>query len=101
MAAKEVKHEVHPTGLALGITAGIIYTICAAFVAFLPVQAIRFFSYWFHGIDLVRIATVPNITPGSFVLGLGGVVVFSYTVGVVYSLVYNACVAHCRRKGWI
>ena len=45
-------HYAHPTGFALGITAGIIYTVCAAAVAFWPMQTVKLFNSWFHGVDL-------------------------------------------------
>lgn len=98
---KNTPHYAHPTGFALGITAGILYIICALLVLAWPMQTVKFFSLWFHGIDLTRIAVLPQITIGMFLTGLIGIVLAGYLVGVLYSWVYNKCVVHCKRKGWI
>ena len=94
-------HYAHPTGFAVGITSGIVYTACAIFVTLWPIQALRFFNDWFHGVDLTIIGKIPSITIGSYVRGLIEVMVFSYIVGVLYALLYQACEQHCRRKKWI
>lgn len=104
MANKTTKQSfrhVHPTGLALGITAGIAYTLCAVAVAFWPVQFVRFFNSWFHGIDLSKIMAAAQITIGNFVVGLVGIMVVAYLTGAFYAWMYNKCVRHCQRKGRI
>ena len=98
---KQTPHYAHPTGFALGITSGIVYTLCAVAVALWPVQTVRFFSYWFHGIDLSRIFVMPQLTFGIYFLRLVQVVLFFYITGLIYGWVYNKCVAHCKRMGWI
>jgi len=94
-------HYPHPTGFALAGTVGILYTVCAAVVSLWPMQIIRFFNGWMHAIDLSRIYIPPQITIGSFLLGLLGVMVTAYVTGFVFAWIYNKCVAHCKRKGWI
>ncbi len=91
----------HPRGLAAGLTAGIVYIICAAAVTLWPAQSLRFVALWLHGIDLTKIAAPVQLTVGKFVLGLFGVVLSFYILGVVYGLLYNLCYAHCKRKKWI
>lgn len=98
---KTTIHYAHPTGFALGLTSGIIYALCAAVISIWPVQAVKFFSDWFHGIDLMRLFVPPQLTFGVFIRGLVEVMLFFYITGVVYGFVYNKCVAHCKRKGWI
>ena len=104
MAAKTIKQSslyVHPVGLALSITAGITYTLCAAAVALWPVQFVRFFNSWFHGIDLSKIMTAPQITISNFIVGLLGIMMAAYLTGALYAWVYNKCIGHCKRKGRI
>ncbi len=94
-------HYVHPTGFALSITSGIVYVICAVMVGLWPIQTIRFFSDWFHGIDLTMIAKVPAITFGMFVRGLIEVMIFAYLAGALYAWLYQKCETHCKRMKWI
>lgn len=94
-------HHVHPTGLAFGLTAGLVYVLCAALVALWPAQTVNFFSNWFHGIDLTKIYVVPQITFGNFITGFIGAVIAAYLVGAFYAVVYNKCVAHCKQRGWM
>ncbi len=91
----------HPTGLALSVTASIVYSVCAFFVAVMPGQTMKFFNDWFHGIDLSSLLTVKQITFGTFFRGLIEIAVFAYITGLIYGLAYNKCVAHCKKKGWI
>jgi len=98
---KETLHYAHPTGLALGLTAGLIYTLCAAFIAVAPTTALRFFSGWLHGIDLAKVFMPTLITLGGFFKGLLEVIIFFYIAGVIYGWLYNKCAAHCKRHGWI
>lgn len=94
-------HYAHPTGIALGLTAGIVYTICALFVTVWPAQALGFFKDWFHGIDIGRVFAPPQLSLGAFLRGLVEIVLAFYLVGLVYGWLYNRCVAHCKRMGWI
>lgn len=94
-------HYVHPTGLAFALTGGLLYVICATFVALWPSGTISFFSKWFHGIDITEISASTQITLGNFAIGLAGVVVTAYLAGAFYAFAYNKCVAHCKKRGWI
>lgn len=90
---------MHPTGLALSITAGIVYVLCGLFVAIWPTQALRFFSDWIHAADLTKVLVIKSLTLASFFRGLGETVLFFYVVGVLYAWTYNKCVAHCKKRG--
>jgi len=94
-------HYVHPTGAALSVTSGIVYAVCAFFVKMWPMRSIRFFSDWFHGIDLTQIAVIPQITIAGFIRGLIEVMIFTYLAGVLYAWLYQKCEEHCKRKKWI
>ena len=39
----------------------IVYLICAIAIYLAPESTLRFFSYWMHGVDLMKIAKVPTI----------------------------------------
>ncbi len=95
------EHYVHPTGFAFGLTAGIVYSVCAFFVAVAPGMVVKFVNTWFHSIDLGPLMVAKQITFGTFFAGLVSVLVSAYVVGVLYALIYNACVDHCKRKKWI
>ena len=97
----EKTHYAHPTGLALGLTSGILYTLCAAAVKLWPAQTVSFFSGWLHGIDLMRIFDPTLLTFSVFFKGLVSVLVVAYLSGALYGWLYNTCVSHCKRKGWI
>ena len=47
----------------------LVYALCAFFVLAAPQAAARFFSLWFHGLDLTKIAM--TTTPSLFSLFLG------------------------------
>lgn len=98
---KETLHYTHPTGLALSITTGVIYSLCAFFIVLAPTGAIKFFNYWFHGIDLSKILVIPSITLGKFIVGLITIMLFGYLTGVLYAWLYNKCVGHCKKLHWI
>lgn len=97
---EKIQYE-HPTGLALSLTAGIVYVICTAAIALWPVGSLKFMSAWFHGIDLMKIATPFSISLGAVVLGLVEVLIVAYLIGVLYAWLYNKCVAHCKKKDWL
>ncbi|MBS3128099.1 hypothetical protein J4410_03055 [Candidatus Woesearchaeota archaeon] len=98
---KKVIHYVHPTGFALSITASMIYTLCALIITLWPISSFQFFNNWFHGIDLTKIAVSPQITLGSFVIGLLEIIVIMYIIGMLYAWLYNKCVDHCKKHRWI
>lgn len=98
---KKTRSYLHPRAFAAGLTAGVVYMVCAAVVVLWPTQAFGFFANWFHGIDLAKIAGPVQLTFSRFILGLLGVVLFFYIIGVVYGLIYNLCYSHCKKRGWI
>ena len=90
-----------PSALALGLTAGVLYVLCAAAVKLWPSGSVKFFSYWFHGIDLTKIAGAGQIGFGSLVIGLVSFVITSMAFGALVAVFYNMCFRHCSKKGWI
>ncbi|MBI5894338.1 MAG: hypothetical protein HZB79_11985, partial [Deltaproteobacteria bacterium] len=60
-----------------------------------PLEAVRFFNTWIHGIDLTLIASAKPITLADFFIGLASVVIFSIIVGIIFTFAYN----NLQKKG--
>lgn len=85
-------HALNPlgTGLALALTAAIVYLLCTLAFFLWPSGTLAFFSAWFHGIDLSTLkGTSDALTIGRFIYGLCGIVVAALLVGVVYAWINN------------
>lgn len=76
-----------PFANALAVLMGVVYVLCALFVAVLPDLFKAVAVSWFHGIDLEAIWT--GGLRGNFLLGLGSTVVLSWLGGWVFAWVYN------------
>ncbi|GEM_PF-1294674 len=98
---KQTVHYVHPTALASSLTFGFFYSVCAVLVKAAPVQTISFFNSWFHGIDLTLVMSTRALTLGNFIIGLISIMVITYGAGALYAFLYNKCVDHCKKKGWM
>ncbi|MEK6809520.1 MAG: DUF5676 family membrane protein [Nanoarchaeota archaeon] len=97
----ETLHYAHPTGFALALTSGVVYSFCALAIRLWPEQTVRFFNDWFHGVDLSTIFTAKFLTFGVFLRGLVEIIIFAYLAGLLYAFIYNKCVAHCKKRSWI
>lgn len=82
------KKDVNATGIAAGLTLGIISIICLILVLIAPGFALSLFGSFMHGIDLSKIAITPSIS-GRTVLGLVVAVVGGYVIGVIFAAIYN------------
>ncbi len=89
-----------PFAVAMTTTAGIAYIICAVFVILSPVKTINFFNNLFHGIDLTKIIK-PSLSFGSVITGFLELIIFIFLMALIFSFLYNLCLSHCIRKGWI
>lgn len=88
--ANEISLQPLRTGLALALTATVLYVVCAAAFALAPGATLDFFNAWFHGVDLSVLN--PGGRPfgwGTFVYGLVGIAVVAFVTGIVYAVVYN------------
>lgn len=56
-----VKMKIKPFVFAVTSFVAIVYLICAIAIYLVPESTLRFFSYWMHGVDLMKIAKVPTI----------------------------------------
>lgn len=73
---------------ATAISTGVIYIVCAAFVAILPGLSKLVMQSWFHGIDLEALWT--GAPRGNFVLGLVSVIIGTWLVGYLFAWLYNS-----------
>lgn len=75
--------------LSLGVTASIVYIICLALVAILPLQTIvTYTNYMVHGLDVSSIAA-KNITFFGAIIGFIEVFLTSAIIGYIFATVYN------------
>lgn len=95
--------KVHawPTLVATTVTVGLIYTVCTLLFVLLPTKALSFFRNWFHGIDLAKITKEVTINLSSFFIGLVEIVIFTAIFTLIFVWIYNSCVDHCKKRGWI
>lgn len=75
--------------LSLGITTSIVYIICLALVAILPLQTIvAYTNYMVHGLDVSSIAA-KNITFFGAIIGLVEAFLTSAIIGYIFAMVYS------------
>lgn len=85
-------HEMRPagTGLALALTAGIIYPLCAVVFLLWPAGAFAFLGALFHGLDFSAMSTAGGgATTWRVFLAFCGSVVIAFVVGAVYAWMNN------------
>lgn len=82
--------KINPVSLSLALTAEALYLACVFSFYFFPAATLRFFNTWFHGIDLVKIASDTTVTFPGFIIGLITIFVSSYVTGLIFALIYNA-----------
>ena len=87
---KNMTNALNPkiVALSLASVAGILYILCALFVAIVPQASLNFFAAIFHGIDITQIKQT-DISFGSTLLGLVEIVVYSFIAGWLFAAVYN------------
>ncbi|MEK7061092.1 MAG: DUF5676 family membrane protein [Patescibacteria group bacterium] len=72
---------------ASAISVGVVYLVCAAFVAILPGLSKLVMQSWFHGINFENLWT--GAARGNFVLGLISAVIGAWLVGYLFAGLYN------------
>ena len=75
--------------LAVVITAGTAYIICAAFTALLPDVALKFFGWMIHLADVEKFTGDVEITLGGFALGLLPILFYAYVGSYFFAWLYN------------
>ena len=72
----------------LATVAGVVYIVCAIFVAIAPTWTVNTFGALFHGIDISKIARAP-VPITSSIIGLVEIVILGLVVGWLFATVYN------------
>jgi len=82
------KLNVNATGLALSITSGAVYIVCAIVSWISPRTLIGFANYLEHSIDLTSVA-IKSLNLGNVIIGLIIILIIAYLIGIVFALLYN------------
>lgn len=72
---------------AMAISTGVVYVVCAAFVAILPGISKAVMQSWFHEVSLEALWT--GAPRGNFILGLATAVIGTWLVGYLFAKTYN------------
>ncbi|MEK6871361.1 MAG: DUF5676 family membrane protein [Nanoarchaeota archaeon] len=83
------RKNIHATGIAVGLTFGIISFICLVLVFVALDFALMLFGSFMHGIDLTKIAIEPSLN-GRTLLGFVVVIIGGYVIGALFAALYNA-----------
>ncbi len=96
MKTKSFLQTIHPTGLALALTSGIIYLVCTIVFVLWPVQSLLLLNLWFHGVGW-PVTTSITVTWSDAILGLVLTVISAYLIGLLFTWLYQKCKAHCEK----
>jgi len=83
------RKNINATGIAVGLTLGIVSLICLLLVFIAQDFALTLFGSFMHGIDLTQIAIEPTLD-GRTLWGFVIAVVGGYLIGALFALLYNA-----------
>lgn len=78
----------------LSLTSGFVYTICTAFVALFPNLSGQLLGWLTHIMNLETLQRGMNVTFGSFIGGLGQVLLYMYIVGFILAWLFNRSVRY-------
>jgi len=84
-----MKLEVQKFSLALAVTMGIIYVVCAAFVALWPDFALQLFGWLVHLVNVDKFAGDVQMTVFGFIIGLLQAMVYTYIGALVFAWLHN------------
>ncbi len=76
----------------LSLTSGFVYTICTAFVTLFPGFSSRLLGWLTHIMNLEALPRGMNVTLGSFIGGLGQVILYTYLAGWILAWLFNRSV---------
>ncbi|MBI5391897.1 hypothetical protein HZB00_02750 [Candidatus Woesearchaeota archaeon] len=94
---KERSLFLWPMALAFSFVTGIVYLACAFLLWLFPQGSMSIFRYWFHGIDLTKIAATSSFGFGGLFIGLLTSMLFAGIIGALFALSYNLCIQHCKK----
>ena len=84
-----MKLDTQKFSLAASAAMGIIYVICAAFVALWPDFSLRLFGWLIHLVNVDKFAGDVGITFGGFGAGLIQTVIYTYLVAWLFAWLHN------------
>lgn len=70
-------------------TMGIVYVVCAIFVALAPGFALKLFGWLIHLVNVDKFAGDVRMTLGGFVVGLIQILVYAYVGGLLFAWLHN------------
>ncbi|KKQ34240.1 MAG: hypothetical protein US50_C0056G0008, partial [Candidatus Nomurabacteria bacterium GW2011_GWB1_37_5] len=71
--------------MAAGGTMGIVYVVCAIFVAIAPDFAMKLFGWLVHLVNVDKFAGDVQITLGGFIIGLVQAVIYTYVGALIFA----------------
>lgn len=81
--------QKHPFSLAVSVTFGIMYVICAGFTALWPDFAMRLLGWVAHIVNVDKFAGDVQITLTGVAIGLLEIVVYGYVAAYLFAYLYN------------
>lgn len=81
--------QKHPFSLAVSVTFGIMYIVCAAFTALLPDLAMKLLGWVAHIVNVDKFAGGVEITLVGVAIGLLEIVVYGYVAAYLFATLYN------------
>jgi len=84
-----MKLEVQKFSLALSVTMGIIYAVCAIFVTLWPDFSLQLFGWLIHLVNVDKFAGDVQITVFGFIIGLLQAMVYTYIGALVFAWLHN------------
>ncbi|MBI5400609.1 MAG: hypothetical protein HZB12_00620 [Candidatus Yonathbacteria bacterium] len=79
----------HSFALAMSVTFGIMYIICAVFTALSPELALKLLGWVVHIVNVDKFAGGVAVTWGGVAMGLLEIVVYGYVAAYLFASLYN------------
>ena len=74
---------------AAALTMGVVYVVCAVFVALWPASALRLLGWLVHLVNVDKFAGDVGITVGGFIGGLAQVFLYTYIGAWLFAWLHN------------
>lgn len=79
----------HPFALAVSVTFGIMYVLCAGFTAASPELALKLLGWVAHIVSVDKFAGGVEVTFGGVAMGLLEIVVYGYVAAYLFASLYH------------
>ena len=84
-----MKLDIQKFSLAAALTMGVIYAVCAVFVALWPDFAMQLFGWLVHLVNVDKFAGDVQITALGFIFGLLQILIYTYFVALIFAWLHN------------